>query len=150
MWRNDRIIVTRSDLKRLRGILGSHSKSVRDTEHLLDLSDELDRAQVVSEGEMPSDVVTLQSQVRVRDRETGMVSNYTLVSPAQADLSSGRVSVVAPLGTALLGYREGDEVEWQMPGGVRRLWIERVMQPQPLSVERGEHVTSVQSAHAPA
>jgi regulator of nucleoside diphosphate kinase len=150
MWRNDRIIVTRSDLKRLRGILGSHSKSVRDTEHLLDLSDGLDRAQVVSEGEMPSDVVTLQSQVRVRDRETGMVSNYTLVSPAQADLSSGRVSVVAPLGTALLGYREGDEVEWQMPGGVRRLWIERVMQPQPLSVERGEHVTSVQSAHAPA
>jgi regulator of nucleoside diphosphate kinase len=150
MWRNDRIIVTRSDLKRLRGILGSHSKSVRDTEHLLDLSDELDRAQVVSEGEMPSDVVTLQSQVRVRDRETGMVSNYTLVSPAQADLSSGRVSVVAPLGTALLGYREGDEVEWQMPGGVRRLWIERVMQPQPLLVERGEHVTSVQSAHAPA
>jgi regulator of nucleoside diphosphate kinase len=105
---------------------------------------------VVSEDEMPSDVVTLQSQVRVRDRETGMVSNYTLVAPAQADVSSGYVSVVAPLGTALLGYREGDEVEWQMPGGVRRLWIERVMQPQLLSADRAEHVASVQSTHAPA
>jgi regulator of nucleoside diphosphate kinase len=150
MWRNDRIIVTKSDLERLRAILGSPSKSARDTGHLLDLRDELDRAQVVPEGDMPSDVVTLQSQVRVRDRETGMVSNYTLVSPAQADVSSGHVSVVAPLGTALLGYREGDEVEWQMPGGVRRLWIERVMQPQPLSADRSEHVTSVHPAHAPA
>jgi regulator of nucleoside diphosphate kinase len=150
MWRNDRIIVTKSDLERLRGILGSPNKSARDTEHLLDLSDELDRAQVVPEDEMPSDVVTLQSQVRVRDRETGMVSNYTLVSPAQADVSSGHVSVVAPLGTALLGYREGDEVEWRMPGGVRRLWIERVMQPQPLSADPGDHLSSIQSAQAPA
>ena len=143
-------MVTKSDWQRLRAILGSPSKSARDTEHLLDLSDELDRAQVIPEGELPSDVVTLESQVRVRDRETGMVSNYTLVAPAQADVSSGHVSVVAPLGTALLVYREGDEVEWPMPGGVRRLWIERVTQPQPLSADRGEHVTSVHPAHAPA
>ena len=150
MWRNDRIVVTRSDLKRLRAILGSRGESVRDREHLLDLSDELERAQVIRDDEMPSDVVTLQSQVRVRDRETGMASNYTLVSPAQADVSSGHVSVLAPLGTALLGYREGDEVEWQMPGGVRRLWIERVRQPQPLAADRGEHHTSVHSAPAVA
>lgn len=148
MWRDDRIVVTRSDLERLRAILGAPSKSMRDCEHLRDLSDELERAQVVREDEMPSDVVTLQSQVRVRDRETGMVSSYTLVSPAHADVSSGHVSVLAPLGTALLGYREGDEVEWQMPGGVRRLWIERVMQPQAESVGRSEHAASVHSVHA--
>jgi regulator of nucleoside diphosphate kinase len=148
MWRNDRIIVTKSDLERLRGILGSPDKSAHDCEHLLDLSDELERAQVVTEDEMPADVITLQSQVRVRDRETGMVSDYTIVSPAQGNVSSGHVSVLAPLGTALLGYREGDEVEWQMPGGVRRLWIESVRQP--LSADRSEHVTSAQSAHAPA
>ena len=150
MWRNDRIVVTRTDLERLRAILGSARKSPRDREHLLDLRDELEQAQVVHDDEMPSDVVTLQSQVRVRDRETGMVSNCTLVSPAQADVSSGHVSVLAPLGTALLGYREGDEVEWQMPGGVRRLWIERVRQPQPLSADRSEDDTSVHSAHAMA
>ena len=149
MRRNDRIVVTRSDLERLRAILGSPGKSAHDHEHLLDLSDELEQAQVVRDDEMPSDVVTLQSQVRVRDRETGMVSNYTLVSPAQADVNSGCVSVLAPLGTALLGYREGDEVEWQMPGGVRRLWIERVTQSQPLSADHGEH-QSVHSAPAVA
>lgn len=149
MWRNDRIVITRTDLERLRAILGSPSKSARDREHLLDLRDELEQAQVVHDDEMPSDVVTLQSQVRVRDRETGMVSNYTLVSPVQADVSSGHVSVLAPLGTALLGYREGDEVEWRMPGGVRRLWIERVRQPQQLSADRSEH-QSVHSAPAVA
>jgi regulator of nucleoside diphosphate kinase len=150
MWRNDRILVTKSDLERLRAILGSPGESVRDSEHLLDLSDELEQAQVVPEGEVPLDVVTLQSQVRVRDRKTGMASSYTLVTPAQADVSSGHVSVLAPLGTALLGCREGDEVEWQILGGVRRLWIERVRQPQPLSADRSEHITSVPSAHAPA
>jgi regulator of nucleoside diphosphate kinase len=146
MWRNDRIVVTRSDLKRLRAILGSRGISVRDREHLLDLSVELDRAHVVHDDEMPSDVVTLQSQVRVRDPETGTPSNYTVVSPAQADVSSGHVSVLAPLGTALLGYREGDEVEWQMPGGIRRLWIERVIQPQPSSTDRSEHHRNVHAA----
>ena len=150
MWRNDRIVVTKSDLDRLRAILSSRSKSARDHEHLLDLRDELEQAQVVLDGEMPADVVTLQSQVRVRDRETGMVSNYIVVLPAQADVSTGQVSVLAPLGTALLGYREGDEVEWQMPGGVRRLWIERVKQPQPLSADAGEHQTGVHSATAVA
>ena len=150
MWRNDRIVVTKSDLDRLRAILSSRSKSARDHEHLLDLRDELEQAQVVRDDEMPADVVTLQSQVRVRDRETGMVSNYTVVLPAQADVSTGQVSVLAPLGTALLGYREGDELEWQMPGGVRRLWIERVGQPQPLSADASEHQTNVHSAPAVA
>ena len=147
---NDRIVVTRSDLERLRAILGSPSKSVRDSEHLSDLREELEQAQVLRDDEMPSDVVTLQSQVRVRDRETGLVSNYTLVLPAYAEVSSGHVSVLAPLGTALLGYREGDEVEWQMPGGVRRLWIERVTQPQAVPADRSEHATSVLSMHASA
>jgi regulator of nucleoside diphosphate kinase len=49
-----------------------------------------------------------------------------LIAEPEADLNAGRISVLAPLGTALLGYREGDEVEWQMPGGLRQLRIERV------------------------
>ncbi len=77
--------------------------------------------------------MTLQSQVCVRDHETGVSGDYTIVSPEQADVSLAHISVVAPLGTALLGYREGDQVEWQMPGGVRRLQIERVRQPQRLA-----------------
>jgi regulator of nucleoside diphosphate kinase len=130
MRRNSRIVVTASDLERLRAVLGSREGSALDREHLLDLRDELEQARVVPEEEIPADVVTLYSQVRVRDRETGVSSDYTIVSPALANVELGHISVVAPLGTALLGYRVGDQLDWQMPGGVRRFQIERVKQPQ--------------------
>jgi regulator of nucleoside diphosphate kinase len=126
-----RIVVTRADLARLRAILRSSGGSVQDREHVLDLRDELDRARVVAEHEISSDVVTIGSQVRVLDRTMDTVSDYTIVSPAQANVALGRISVLAPLGTALLGYRKGDEVEWQMPGGIRLLQIERVKQVRP-------------------
>ena len=60
------------------------------------------------------------------DLSSGERREYTLTYPAEADVAAGRISVLAPLGTALLGYREGDEFEWQMPGGLRRLRIEKV------------------------
>ena len=129
MRRNNGIVITRTDLARLRAILGVRGGSVRDREHLLDLRDELERARVVAEHEIPANVVTLRSEVRVRNSATGASSDYTVVSPAHANLDLGRISVLAPLGTAVLGYREGDEFEWQMPGGMRRFQIERVRQP---------------------
>ena len=150
MPRNNRIVITRPDLERLRAILGSRGKSPRDREHLLDLREELDQARIVGAEEIPADVVTLQSEVRVRDSGTGIPSDYTLVSPADADVSAGHVSVLAPLGTALLGYREGDEFEWQMPGGVRRLQIERVRQPQRIAAGRREHEANAHPAHPAA
>jgi len=73
----------------------------------------------------------MHSEVRVLDLESGERSDYALVFPREADVSAKRISVVAPLGTALLGFREGDTVEWMMPGGIRRLRIERVHQPAP-------------------
>lgn len=126
MQRNNPIMVSGSDLERLRAILNARGGAAHDREHLLDLHDELEEARVVAEEDVPADVVTLQSRVRVRDLETGMSAEYTIVSPAHANVSSGHISVLAPLGTALLGYRQGDEVEWQMPGGVRRFQVERV------------------------
>lgn len=150
MASNNRIVVTRPDLARLRAILGSRNGSPRDREHLLDLREELDQARIVGADEVSADVVTLESEVRVRDSETGIPSDYTLVSPAHADVSAGHVSVLAPVGTALLGYREGDEVEWQMPGGVRRLQIERVRQPQRIAAGGRKHGANAHSAHVAA
>jgi regulator of nucleoside diphosphate kinase len=121
-----RIELSRADLHRLRSILGTRTPSARDREHLLDLQQEIDEARIVEAHDIAHDVVTMQSDVRVHDAATGVSSDYRLVSPAQADLAAGRLSVLAPLGTALLGYREGDEVEWQMPGGVRLVRIEKV------------------------
>ena len=150
MGNNNRIVVTRPDFERLRGILGSRSASLRDREHLLELREELEHARIVGEQEIPADVVTLRSEIRVRDSETGIARDYTLVAPAEADASSGYLSVLAPLGTALLGYREGDEFEWRMPGGVRRLRIERVRQPQAPVLAGSAGATGVGPAHVSA
>lgn len=127
---NRRIMLSTPDVQRLRGILaaaGTHSH--RDHEHVDDLRDELDRARVLDREEIPADVVTLDSTVTVRDLANGAYSDYIVVSPSQADVASGRISVLAPLGTALIGYRTGAQIEWQMPGRIRHLEISRVVQP---------------------
>lgn len=130
METNARIVLSRPDLHRLRAILGSHRGSLRDRAHLDDLHEELEQARILDEDHIAPDIVTIGSKVRVRDSATEVSVDYVLVPPSQANLAAGYISVLAPLGTALLGYREGDEVEWQMPGGVRRLRIEKVRQAE--------------------
>jgi regulator of nucleoside diphosphate kinase len=124
------IVVAEADARRLRGLLASHADSaLRDATHLSELESELERALLLSRDAIPADVVVMNSCVQVRDLASGKVHDYTLVYPAESNPSTGRISVLAPLGTALLGYREGDEVEWQTPGGVNRLRIENVRRP---------------------
>ncbi len=78
-----------------------------------------------------TDVVTMNSQARVRDLNSNEEMVFTLVFPAEVDYVRGRLSVIAPIGTALLGYRAGDTVEWKVPAGIRRLKIEQVLyQPE--------------------
>lgn len=120
------IFITETDARRLRGLLAGRAKSIHDQEHLQELKEELERAQVLDPDEVPAEVVTVNSRVQVRDLTNQQLQEFTLVFPAEADVARRRISVLAPLGTALLGYREGDEVEWDMPGGRRRLRIERV------------------------
>jgi regulator of nucleoside diphosphate kinase len=91
------------------------------------LADELLRARVVPRAEIPPDVVTMNSTVRVRDLETGEEETYTLVYPGEADIEANKLSVLAPVGTALLGYRAGDVVEWPVPAGVTRFRVEEVL-----------------------
>jgi len=73
----------------------------------------------------------MKSRVRVLDLDDICELEYTIVYPHEADYANGKISVLAPIGTALLGYREGDTVEWQVPGGRRRLKIDAVIyQPE--------------------
>ena len=126
------IYMTEFDMERIRRLLdGTRVWSAKDRDFLQDLEQELDRAVVVSPQEVPADVVTMNSQVRVLDLDAGKEMVLRLVFPSDADYENGRVSVIAPVGTALLGYRAGDTVEWKVPGGVRRLKIESVLyQPE--------------------
>ncbi len=122
------IVISEPNARVLRSLLRTGSGAAHDQEHLHDLQAELDRALVLDASELAPGVVTMNAAVRVRDLESGQRREVTLVSPRDADVSAGRISVLAPLGTALIGYCKGDVVERVMPGGLRRLLIEEVVQ----------------------
>jgi regulator of nucleoside diphosphate kinase len=122
------IVISEPNARVLRNLLRTRNAAPHDQEHLQELRAELDRALVMESSQVSPTVVTLHAAVRVRDLESGQHQELTLVSPREADVSAGRISVLAPLGTALIGYRQGDVVERLMPGGLRRLLIEEVLQ----------------------
>lgn len=122
------IYITREDYAKLRLLLTVAPSSGRTTT-LDNLRGELDRALVVDPASIPAGVVAMGSQVEIEDLATGEIEAYTLVFPERADAEAGRLSVLAPIGTALIGDREGEEVHWNTPGGVRRIRIRRVTAP---------------------
>jgi regulator of nucleoside diphosphate kinase len=126
--RNLPIFIVDTDAAKLRGLLAARfaDRQGRDQEHLEDLASELERAFVVDAGAVPSGVVMLDSEVRVADLLSGERRDLTVVFPSEADPPAGRISVLAPLGCALMGSRQGEVVEWEMPGGLRRLRIDKV------------------------
>ena len=126
------IYITKYDLTRLRELLQvGISFAERDRQSLESLQDELDRAHVVEPTAVPHDVVTMNSRVRLKDLETNEEKVYTLVFPSEANLEQQKISILAPIGTAILGYRVGDAVEWRVPSGLRKLRIEEILyQPE--------------------
>lgn len=136
MTRQQAIYVTETDRATLFRLITSRQPAHQDVKSLVDLKGELERAVVVRAEEVPPAVVTLNSRVRLRDLDSGERGEYTLVLPGSADFRQGRVSVLAPVGTALLGQREGDVVEWVVPAGRKRFCIEAVLyQPEAAGAE---------------
>jgi regulator of nucleoside diphosphate kinase len=126
------IYVTEFDLMRLSELFaGVRLWNKKDREYLINLEEELEQANVVSSRDIPADVVTMNSQVRIQDLDAGKETVLTLVFPANADYEQGKLSILAPMGTALLGYRVGDTIEWQAPAGLKKLRVEQVLyQPE--------------------
>ena len=127
-----RIIIASEDCRRLEHLLASEfAEAIGPKAYLVDLRTELQRASIVDPEDVPGDVITMTSTVRLRDLDTDEVETYTLVYPSQADIAAKRLSILAPIGTAILGYRVGDIVRWRVPSGKRRLKIEEVLyQPE--------------------
>ena len=98
---------------------------------LVALRGELERAEIVAPEEVPSNVITMNSRAELVDLDSHERMEFTLVFPREADIEEGRISVLAPLGTAMLGYHVGDEFEWVVPYGRRRLRVAAVrFQPE--------------------
>lgn len=109
------ITISSLDAARLEKMLNSlGSKLIPNKE---DLQAELDRANIVEPEEMPHDVVTMNSTVIFRMESSNTEFALTLVYPNDTDNGTGKISVLAPVGSALLGLREGDEISWPKPGG---------------------------------
>ena len=109
----------------------SYSKDTRnyrsfDQRNVVELLDELKKGEVIDHKDFPSDAVRINSQVKIEDRATKRILNLMLVLPDKADMSTGKVSVMAPIGVALLGYRKGQEVTWEVPAGKKHFRIVEV------------------------
>jgi len=126
------IYITELDYNRLNGLIDrTRERNSVDKEYLNKLETELERAEVVDSKDVPADVITMRSKVRLKDLVSGESNTYSLVFPTEADFVEGKISVLAPIGTAILGYRLGDTIEWPVPSGLRRLKVEEILyQPE--------------------
>lgn len=130
--KNRKIVITEQDLKRLKTLIEEAIRTrAEKADHLKPLQAELERAELVASTDIPNDVVTMNSVVGLRDLDSDEEMTYTLVFPKDADATEDRISILAPIGTAMLGYAVGNTFSWKVPDGTRRLRVEKIVyQPE--------------------
>jgi regulator of nucleoside diphosphate kinase len=129
---NDPICITDADKDRLlEVIVEAENDKYHGSIYTRQLREEVQRAQVMDKESIPADVITMHSTATLLDQTTGERMKLTLVYPEEADMDAGKISVLAPIGVAMLGYRMGDVFEWETPGGKRTIMVEKVLyQPE--------------------
>lgn len=106
------LVITKADYEKLISLI---SNTNIETAELLE--EELSRAFIVADDELPEDVVSMNSKVRFQDLETGNETVVTLVFPHEANIEKNRISILAPIGSALIGLRVGQVIQWPLPNG---------------------------------
>jgi regulator of nucleoside diphosphate kinase len=126
------IVITKFDAERLReAIREAEREGYRGSRYIDSLKAELERAEIVEPKNVPDNVITMNSKVSLMDLDSGEVMVLTLVFPKDADINRDKISVLAPIGTAVLGYHVGDTIEWEVPDGTRRLEVRKIIyQPE--------------------
>ena len=132
---NRTIYITAHDMEQLKKLLDEekdrHGYGNGRGEHLKGLEAELNRSIRIAAHKVPPDVITMHSKAHLTDLDSGEELVYTLVFPNEADIRQDKISVLAPIGTAMLGYRAGDIFEWPVPDGIRRLQVKSLLyQPE--------------------
>lgn len=121
--RKRNIIITIPDRDRISELIAFGGHSERDRREIQALKSELERAEIVPAEAVPPDVITMNSRAELLDLDTKERMEFAIVFPGEANLNEGRISVLAPVGTGMLGYRVGDSFEQRTPLGVRRLKV---------------------------
>ncbi|MFD2245162.1 nucleoside diphosphate kinase regulator [Pontibacter ruber] len=128
---NNTIYLTEQDYKRLIDLIQVQRQSNGAAVNIGKLGEELKRATIVASEEIPANVITMNSKVQLKDLVSGKEIEITLVYPKDADISTRKISIFAPVGTAIIGCKEGDVVEWPVPSGTINYKIEKVIyQPE--------------------
>jgi regulator of nucleoside diphosphate kinase len=123
-----KIFVTTKDAEKLRELIRkAYHSDYRGSDYLKKLAEEIEKASVVQSNQIPSDVITLNSTARLVDQKTDEEMLYTLVFPEDVDISEGKISILAPIGTAMLGHKVGDTFEWNTPGETRIIHIKEIL-----------------------
>ncbi len=128
----ENIIVNTLDHQRLWEWIQNEKSNPRNhADSLRKLADELSRATIYQPAEIPPDIVTMNSEVSITNLSNNQQQTIKLVYPNDADIASKRISIFAPIATALLGFRVGDVVQWPVPKGVISLRIDAIVyQPE--------------------
>jgi regulator of nucleoside diphosphate kinase len=129
---NKQIFITDFDMKRFRWLIdNSYRFDQVYKDDLLNLDKELKNAKVVEPKDIPANVITMNSKFRIKDLATNKETVHTLVFPFDADSENKRLSVLAPIGLAVIGYRVGDEIEFEDNGEKKKIHIEEIIyQPE--------------------
>ncbi len=128
-----RIIITQEDMRKLKKLVDDEIDDVKNKPHVIELDTELKCAEIVDKDDLPYDVISMNSTVFMLLDD--IEETVTLVYPQEADLSANNISILSPIGTAIIGYREGDVFEWTVPSGTTKIAIKKVLY-QPEADER--------------
>ena len=126
------IYITDSDMYRLKELVkGAREFGKEDEKYLRELEGELDRGKIVKSKDIPNNVITMNSKVRLRDIDKQEEMVYWLVFPDDADPNQDKISILAPIGMALIGYKVGDIIKWKVPNGIVKLKVKKILyQPE--------------------
>ena len=125
---NNRLILLIDDYKLLNAYLrGRYSKTAFDRRNAEELQMELKKAKLVNKDDFPDDVVRLNSRVSIKAEGNEEQMELMLVTPEKADIKEKKISIMAPIGTALIGFRQGQVVKWQVPAGQKEFTIVKVV-----------------------
>lgn len=125
-----KLLITRDDYKILTSFLKEMwIRTVYDRKHVDDLKAELKKAKIVSNEDFPLDVVRINSRVTMKADDKDKIMELMLVTPDKANIKERKISILAPIGTALLGFRRGQKVKWQVPAGEKTFTILEVTNP---------------------
>lgn len=126
------IIISEKDALRLRECMHHFRVSSNTyTKEINNLTKELNRAEIVDSANMPDNVVTMHSVVKLKYLETDKIIEMEIVYPDEADIKKNKISIFAPIATALLGYKKGDVINWEIPSGKVKIMIDDIIyQPE--------------------